>query len=88
MVQRSYDAGAECIEMLAGKTRRVMVLEMPYSAEEHYSDKLSVQIDRDWVLDVIRPCFAKVDLIEAGTHGIKRDLFIGYKDLPQRSVGT
>ena len=84
MVQRGYDNGVECLGLLANKTRQVMVVEMPYTSEEHYSDKIGATIDREWVLQIIRPFFDSVKVVGAGARGIKRDLFIAVK-FPSRA---
>ena len=57
------------------------MIEMGYTAEEIYKDKLPFAIDRSWVLDRMRTegKFDEVLLFKKGTRGIWRDLFVGIR---------
>lgn len=82
MIQTSAERGIKCLEWLFAKTRRVCFLEMGYSAEAQYKDKLPLEIDRAWVERIMRESggFAEVRVFPAGAeHGLSRDLFVGIK---------
>ena len=81
MVQRSVEHGVQCIEWLASKTKRVCFLEMGYTNEELYKENIGVEIDREWVLAVLRERggFERIEVVNAKTDGLQRDLFIGFK---------
>ncbi len=82
MIQKDVEHGMKCLEYLFAKTRRLCVLEMGYSEEEHYKEQLGVKIDRYWVLRVMEELggFDRVQCLGSGEYGIKRDLFLGFRD--------
>ncbi|HEY8755344.1 MAG TPA: methyltransferase domain-containing protein [Candidatus Dormibacteraeota bacterium] len=80
MVQRSSaQHGIDCLQWLFAKTVRVCFLEMGYSAEGHYRDKLGVDVDREWVQRqmVDSGAFARMAVIDGAANGLMRDLFVG-----------
>jgi SAM-dependent methyltransferase len=82
MIQTNADRGIACLEWLFAKTRRVCFIEMGYSAEAQYKDRLPINIDRAWVEKIMREKggFAEVRVFPAGDkHGVSRDLFVGIK---------
>lgn len=84
MVQKGYEAGIECFRHFFRKTRHICVVEMGYTTEDIYKDKidgLEGEIDRDWVMKLMRTegDFETVVLVEKGSNGIWRDLFIGFR---------
>ena len=82
MIQTSAPRGIECLQWLFAKTRRVCFLEMGYTAEDQYKDKIPINIDRAWVEKIMREKggFAEVRVFPAGErHGVSRDLFVGIK---------
>ncbi len=84
MVQKGYESGMECFRHLFRKTRHICVVEMGYTTEDIYKDKiegLEGDIDRDWVLNLMETegDFETIALVESGSNGIWRDLFIGFK---------
>ena len=81
MIQRTPEHGLDCIEWLAAKTRRACVVEMGYTREEMYEGQLDVEIDRNWVLSVMkeRGKFDEVVAIDAAPGRLQRDLFVGIK---------
>lgn len=88
MAQRGYEAGVRCLHALFARTRHVCVLEMGYTREDIYKDKIAdrpCEIGREWVLQQMRQHggFAHVEMYPAGTGGIWRDVFIGFKTMPR-----
>ena len=69
------------LNLLFEKARTLVFFEMGYKAEAHYAERLAEAIDRDWVFDRMRGCglFSDVILYEEGTHGLKRDFFVGIR---------
>src|SRR5918994_1792666 len=54
MIQTSVEQGIACLEWLFAKTKQVCFLEMGYSAEAHYNDKIvGAHIDRAWVRNIM-----------------------------------
>jgi hypothetical protein len=55
---------------------------MGYTREEMYEDKLSVEIDREWVLTAMkeRGGFTDIRVIDATPDTLQRDLFVGVKN--------
>jgi SAM-dependent methyltransferase len=82
IAQSGLDAGLECFDWIFGAARKMCVLEMGYSEEEIYREKLPVRIDREWVEELMRTRggFDEVLVIPKGSRGVWRDLFIGLKD--------
>jgi hypothetical protein len=82
MIQKNAQRGITCFEWLFAKTRRVCFVEMGYSAEAQYKDRLPINIDRAWMENLMREKggFAEIRVFPAGEeHGISRDLFVGIK---------
>jgi SAM-dependent methyltransferase/thymidine kinase len=86
MIQAGVERGLECLDLLFQKTERICFLEMGYTAEAHYKDRLKIQIDREWTRTAMleRGGFAEVRVLDARTHGIKRDLFVGLRQAGPR----
>ncbi len=87
MAQKGYEVGVGCLEQLFRKTKRVCILELGYSAEDAYREKLAGMpepIDREWVVRTMSKLggFASVEVQPAGSNGIWRDLFVGFKEAP------
>jgi hypothetical protein len=83
MVQRSSaQPGIDCLQWLFAKTMRVCFLEMGYSAEGHYRDKLGVDVDRQWVQRQMADsgAFARMAVFDGAANGLMRDLFVGLHD--------
>ena len=80
MAQRSVEAAYECFDHIFAKTKRVCVIEMGYSSHDRYGELLPVLVDRDWVHQTVaRGGFDQVRVVEAGSDGVMRDLFIGIR---------
>ena len=81
MAQSGLDDGMECLKWIFSKAKRMCALEMGYTEEEIYKDKLPIIVDREWVLDTMHSFggFDQVIHFEKGTRGLWRDLFIGLK---------
>lgn len=80
MLQKDVEAGLECIRLLAGKTKRVMFLEMGYSDEDLYKEQLPIRIDREWVRErLLDAGFPQVVLIDRHEHGLRRDILAGIR---------
>lgn len=82
MIQTNAPRGIDCLQWLFAKTRRVCFIEMGYSAEAQYQDKLPINIDRAWVENLMheKGGFAEVRVFPAGEkYGVSRDLFVGIK---------
>lgn len=82
MAQSGLDAGLRCFDWIFRATDQMCVMEMGYSQEEIYSDKLPVKIDAAWVRDTMtaRGGFDEVLFFPASAHNIWRDLFIGLRN--------
>jgi SAM-dependent methyltransferase len=82
MIQRSPEHGLQCLEWLSQKTKKACFVEMGYSREEMYKDRLNVIIDREWVLNAMkeRGNFSEVQVINAVPGMLQRDLFAGLKN--------
>jgi hypothetical protein len=78
MAQRGYDAGLGALTRLMAAARSVFVLEMGYTEEKIYRDKIDTTIDRDWTRKALAEIggFANVTLHQKGTNGIWRDMFV------------
>jgi SAM-dependent methyltransferase len=84
MIQTTLERGVQCLEWLFAKTRRVCFLEMGYSAEEQYKDRLPGNIDRAWVFNVMeqKGGFSEIRMFDAKRNNLmfgSRDLFVGIK---------
>lgn len=101
MAQSGYDAGLQCFEEIFDKADSICVVEMGYTTEDIYRDKITDrprEIDRDWVLNLMKASgkFDTIELHPAGENGIWRDIFVGFKapptsrrefnDLPAKNV--
>lgn len=84
MIQTTVDRGIQCLEWLFAKTKRLCFLEMGYSVEPQYKEKLKVNIDREWVQHIMeeKGNFSEVRMFDAKEHDLMfgRDLFVGIKD--------
>ena len=80
ILQRSLEHGLEALSWLFEKATQACVLEIGYSSEEIYRDKLPVTIDREWVEATMleSKCFSEVRCLPAGTDGLMRDVFVGF----------
>ena len=83
MIQKTPEHGLDCMRWLFRKTNRICILEMGESTEAHYVERVGMQYDSEWVHRFMRETgeFERVDVIDAGEHGILRDLFVGFKSV-------
>jgi hypothetical protein len=81
MIQRSAQHGIDCLRWLFAKTRRICFLEMGYSSESQYQNRLPEPIDREWVERIMTDAggFSEIRVIPASENGLMRDLFVGIK---------
>ena len=81
MIQRSAQYGLHCMSWLFRKTKRLCVLEMGESTEDHYVKRIGMKYDSSWVRTFMEASgeFERVELHQAAKHHLKRDLFIGVK---------
>ena len=89
MDQRGYDAGITCIESIFSRAREVCIFEVGYTYEEIYQSKIKDRpedIDREWVFKIMeqKGGFEHIEMYPAGEGGIWRDVFIGFKQKPDR----
>ncbi|PHR56056.1 MAG: hypothetical protein COA47_13270 [Robiginitomaculum sp.] len=89
MTQQGYEAGLECFKHLFDRTRHICVVEMGYTLEDIYKERIPDrprEIDKSWVLDIMQEFgnFAEIEVFPAGENGIWRDVFVGYKEAPAR----
>ena len=87
MAQKGYDAGIRCFDEIFDKADSICVIEMGYTSEAIYSDKITdrpSEIDRDWVLKLMEGSgvFDTIELYPSGENGIWRDIFVGFKAPP------
>jgi len=84
MIQTTVERGITCLEWLFAKTKRLCFLEMGYSAEPQYRERLKTNIDREWVRRIMQEKggFAEIRIFDAKEQGLMfgRDLFVGIKD--------
>ena len=88
MAQKGYDKGLDCLKMLFEKTRHIAIVEMGYTSEDIYREKIPDrprEIDGEWVMDTMKQYgdFATVEFHPAGKNGIWRDVFVGIKQIPK-----
>ncbi|HMJ05311.1 MAG TPA: methyltransferase domain-containing protein [Chthoniobacterales bacterium] len=90
MIQTTVERGLTCLEWLFAKTKRLCFLEMGYSVEPQYRERLKVSIDREWVRRIMeeKGGFAEVRVLEGKDYGFMfgRDLFVGIKEAPSHSA--
>jgi SAM-dependent methyltransferase len=83
MIQTSVERGITCLERLFAKTKRRCFLEMGYSAEPQYRERLKTNIDREWVRRIMeeKGGFSEIRIFDAKEHGLMfgRDVFVGIK---------
>ena len=87
MDQQGYEAGLSCFREMCEKAGALCVVEMGYTAEPIYRDKIvdrPAEIDRGRVLDMMAKFgdFAEIEVHPAGEHGIWRDVFVGFRQRP------
>ena len=87
MAQSGYGAGLTCFEAIFERANSICVIEMGYTAEPIYRDKITdrpVEIDRQWVLNLMEQSghFDTIELHPMGENGIWRDIFVGFKEAP------
>jgi len=87
MAQKGYDAGLKCFNEIFEKADSVCVVEMGYTTEPIYQEKIKdrpSEIDRAWVIKLMEDSgkFDTIELHPAGEHGIWRDIFVGFKNKP------
>lgn len=85
MIQTSLARGEQCLEWLFAKTQSICFLEMGYSAEAQYQDKLPGNIDRAWVFNIMeqKGGFSEIRMYDAKKNALmfgSRDLFVGIKN--------
>jgi SAM-dependent methyltransferase len=84
MIQTTVERGITCLEWLFAKTKRLCFLEMGYSVEPQYRERLKVNIDREWVRRTMekKGGFAEIRIFDAKEYGLMfgRDLFVGIKN--------
>jgi SAM-dependent methyltransferase len=83
MIQTTVERGIRCLEWFFAKTKRLCFLEMGYSAEPQYSERLKANIDRNWVCSIMeeKGDFSEIRTFDAKEHGLMfgRDLIVGIK---------
>ena len=87
MAQSGYEAGLACFEAIFERANSICVVEMGYTAEPIYRDKITdrpMEIDRRWVLNLMEQSghFDTIELHPTGENGIWRDIFVGFKQPP------
>ena len=89
MTQKGYTTGVECLRTLFQRTRHVAVVEMGYTTEDIYRDRIqdAPVIDKDWVLKMMQESgeFASIEVHPAGENGIWRDVYVGFREVPTSS---
>lgn len=83
MIQTTVERGIKCLEWFFAKTKRLCFLEMGYSSEPQYRERLKANVDRNWVRSIMeeKGNFAEIRIFDAREHGLMfgRDLFVGIK---------
>lgn len=81
MLQKNYEAGLKCIELLFKKTKKICFFELGYKNEEHYRDRIKEEINQDWIYKVMHSSdqFKKIEFFDANKNKLKRDFFVGIK---------
>ncbi|MDB2365752.1 class I SAM-dependent methyltransferase, partial [Luminiphilus sp.] len=87
MAQKGYAAGLTCFEEIFERADSICVIEMGYTTEPIYRDKIidrPTEIDRQWVLNLMEQSeqFDTIELHPMGENGIWRDIFVGFKTAP------
>ena len=87
MAQKGYEAGIRCFEEIFDKADSICIVEMGYTSEPIYNDKITdrpSEINRDWVLKLMEDSgkFDTIELHASGEKGIWRDIFVGFKAPP------
>ncbi len=87
MAQSGYEAGIECFKSMFDRTRSICIVEMGYTSEDIYREKITDrprEIDQQWVMDLMQEHgnFASIEVHSAGENGIWRDIFVGFKEIP------
>ena len=87
MAQQGYEAGLTCFQEIFDKADSVCVIEMGYTDEEIYRDKITDrpgEINREWVMKLMQDSglFNTIELHPSGENGIWRDIFVGFKAAP------
>lgn len=87
MAQKGYGAGLTCFEEIFERADSICVIEMGYTTEPIYRDKITdrpTEIDRQWVMDLMEQSgqFDTIELHPMGENGIWRDVFVGFKEAP------
>ena len=87
MDQRGYEAGIECFQRIFEKTNSICIVEMGYTNEDIYKEKIKdrpEEIDRQWVMNLMESSakFSEIEFHPAGEGGIWRDIFVGFKRKP------
>ena len=82
MIQRGPESGLECMRWLFQKTKRLCVLEMGKSSEDHYGGRIGMEYDSAWIENFMlaEGGFARVQCVRGSEHQLWRDLLIGFKD--------
>ena len=91
MDQSGYDAGLKCFEEIFAKADSICVVEIGYTSEDIYRDKITdrpEEIGRDWVMNLMQTSglFEAIELHPAGENGIWRDIFVGFKVKPTSAL--
>jgi SAM-dependent methyltransferase len=83
MIQTTVERGIKCLEWFFAKTKQLCFLEMGYSSEPQYRERLKANVDRNWVRSIMeeKGNFAEIRIFDAREHGLMfgRDLFVGIK---------
>tara|TARA_B110000503_G_scaffold36326_1_gene59408 strand:- start:1298 stop:2887 length:1590 start_codon:yes stop_codon:yes gene_type:complete len=87
MAQKGYEAGIRCFDEIFDKADSICVIEMGYTSEPIYNDKITdrpSEINRDWVHKLMEGSgkFDTIELHPSGENGIWRDIFVGFKAPP------
>ena len=87
MAQQGYEAGLKCFERIFEKADSICVIEMGYTTEDIYKEKIQdrpVEIDKEWVMNLMESSglFDTIEFHPSGEAGIWRDIFVGFKQKP------
>ena len=81
MIQKTAQHGLHCMNWLFRKSKRLCILEMGESTEDHYVKRIGMKYDSLWIRTFMETSgeFEQVEVYEGEKHGLKRDLFLGIK---------
>ncbi|MFC1863850.1 class I SAM-dependent methyltransferase [Thermodesulfobacteriota bacterium] len=87
IAQSGYDEGLKCFDWLFKATKKMCALELGYTSEDIYKDKLPLDIDKEWIIKTMkeRGHFDKIIFFNKEEHGLWRDLYIGFINPKEKS---